>query len=175
MKGYPVDRPFEELSDSGLLWLINRVVFHPRGFALAITVTDDGEATGWSLMGDGSEQWRYGDDEDDKFRRAEATLNAQRRPSALPACRDVGAIELSEAPGGQYVIGRADQSVDMTMVLLKQLLGTCASNRDGLVVFSGVDPVGNPREVAYREIGFNPTSNPDANEGGYLMLERVSE
>lgn len=68
-----MDRPFEDLSATGLLWLINRVVFHPRGYALAITVTD-GKATGWSLLGDGSEPWQFGDDENDNFRRAEAAL-----------------------------------------------------------------------------------------------------
>jgi hypothetical protein len=68
-----VDRPFEDLSTSGLLWLINRTVFHPRGYALAITVTD-GKAVGWALLGDGSEPWQFGSDENDNFRRAEATL-----------------------------------------------------------------------------------------------------
>lgn len=71
-----MDRPFEELSDSGLLWLINRTVFHPRGYALALTIAD-GKAVGWSLLGDGTEPWQFGDDENDKFRRAEAALKGQ--------------------------------------------------------------------------------------------------
>lgn len=58
-------RPFSELRDSGLLWLVNRVVFHPRGYALALhfegVAPDIGECTGWSLMGDGSEPWSMGD------------------------------------------------------------------------------------------------------------------
>lgn len=54
-------RPFSELRDTGLLWLINRVVFHPRGFALGITHDADGNATGWTLLGDGSEAWIMGD------------------------------------------------------------------------------------------------------------------
>lgn len=78
-----MDRPFKDLSDSGLLWLINRTVFHPRGYALALTVAGDGEATGWSLLGDGSEPWQYGevDVENDKFRQAEATLKDSARPA----------------------------------------------------------------------------------------------
>lgn len=52
-------RPFSELRDTGLLWLVNKAVFHPRGFALALFIDDDGEATGWKLEGDGSEPWRY--------------------------------------------------------------------------------------------------------------------
>ena len=32
----PDYRPLLELSEAGLLWLINRVVFHPRGIALAL-------------------------------------------------------------------------------------------------------------------------------------------
>ncbi len=170
-----MDRPFEDLSTTGLLWLINRMVFHPRGYALALTVTDGGKATGWSLMGDGSEPWEYGEIEVglDKFRRAEALLASLRKPAL--AGRTPGALELSQSPDGRYVIGRADQSVDVSMVLLKELLGPCASNQDGLIIFSGVDESGHPRHVAYREVGFNPTDNPEANEGGFVMLERESD
>ena len=39
-------RPLAELRDSGLLWLINRVAFHPRGVALALHQTPEGEVTG---------------------------------------------------------------------------------------------------------------------------------
>jgi len=52
-------RPFHELRDTGLLWLINTTVFHPRGYALSITLDDDGVATGWGLLGDGTERWAY--------------------------------------------------------------------------------------------------------------------
>ena len=55
-------RTFSELRDTGLLWLINTSVFHPRGYALAIHLDDAGVATGWSLMGDGTEAWTMGDD-----------------------------------------------------------------------------------------------------------------
>ena len=51
-------RPLTALKDSGLLWLINRVVFHPRGFALALH-EEDGTIVGWSLQGDGSEPWSF--------------------------------------------------------------------------------------------------------------------
>lgn len=58
-------RPFADFRDSGLLWLVNRVVFHPRGYALALHYTgkfpDMGECTGWSLLGDGTEPWTMGD------------------------------------------------------------------------------------------------------------------
>lgn len=72
-------RPFSELRDSGLLWLINRVVFHPRGYALAIHF-EDGErknATGWSLLGDGEEIWEMGVSEDELFDRVAHTLRDQ--------------------------------------------------------------------------------------------------
>lgn len=58
-------RPFSELRDTGLLWLINRVAFHPRGFALTLHTVrgDDGDTvTGWSLEGDGQEVWVFGDE-----------------------------------------------------------------------------------------------------------------
>lgn len=75
-------QPFSELRSSGLLWLINRVVFHPRGFALALSVRD-GEPAGWKLLGDGSEVWRFEGDEDVLFEAAMATLNE--RSVAAPA------------------------------------------------------------------------------------------
>lgn len=70
-----MDRPFKDLRDSGLLWLINRSVLHPRGFAMALTIADDGEATGWSLLGDGREPWSYDIDEAKRFAQAEATFD----------------------------------------------------------------------------------------------------
>lgn len=66
-----------ELGESGLLWLINKVCFHPRGFALAI-VTDSktGKIKGWDLLGNGSEPWRFTEEVDNEyFHRAEGTLH----------------------------------------------------------------------------------------------------
>lgn len=53
-------RPWIELKSSGLLWLLNASVLHPRGFALAL-VRDprSREIVGWRLLGDGSEPWRF--------------------------------------------------------------------------------------------------------------------
>lgn len=82
-------RPFSELRDTGLLWLINRVVFHPRGYALAFTL-DDMAPEGWSLLGDGSEPWKFGDDvgENELFRAAESTLrDCQTGGSDVPEVR----------------------------------------------------------------------------------------
>lgn len=69
----PDNYSWEHLKTSGLLWLINRVVFHPRGFALGL-VRVDGEYVGWRLLGDGSEVWKFDGDEDDEFARAQQTL-----------------------------------------------------------------------------------------------------
>lgn len=57
------------LHEDGLLWLINRCVFHPRGFALAhIRDTDE-----WSLLGDGTDVWAFPyDSEDESFAAATA-------------------------------------------------------------------------------------------------------
>lgn len=72
-------RDFAELQSSGLLWLINRVVFHPRGYALGIDFNEKGEATGWCLIGDGSEVFSFvhaeADLEDTLFRTANQTLS----------------------------------------------------------------------------------------------------
>lgn len=71
-------RPFSELSDAGMLWLVNATVFHPRGFALALHADESGNVTGWSLLGDGSEPWRFGEDMNERFAAAEQTLRSQR-------------------------------------------------------------------------------------------------
>jgi len=75
-------RPFSELRDTGLLWLVNTAVFHPRGFALAL-VFDGGEAVGWELTGDGTEPWMFDPTDPDlleKFAAAEQTLT-RREPT----------------------------------------------------------------------------------------------
>ena len=69
-------RPMHELRDTGLLWLINTTALHPRGFALALHLDDEGLATGWSLFGDGSEPWVMPDDDylDSRCFRTDSTL-----------------------------------------------------------------------------------------------------
>jgi hypothetical protein len=74
-------RPFAEMRDHGLLWLINRTVFHPRGYALALHVDDDGTTViGWSMLGDGTEPWNYVEsvDEDESFHAVESFLASLR-------------------------------------------------------------------------------------------------
>lgn len=88
-------RPFEELASSGLLWLLNVAVFHPRGFAFTLHAKG-GEVSGWSLQGDGSEPWYFDGPRDGKFRAAEATFAAARvanRPLLdCGTCGGVGAV-----------------------------------------------------------------------------------
>lgn len=86
-------RPFDDLSSSGLLWLINASVFHPRGFALAVKVVD-GKAVGWLLLGDGSEPWYFDGQRDEKFAAVEATLAAARAANRRDCgtCGDTGAV-----------------------------------------------------------------------------------
>lgn len=73
-----VGRPFDELRTSGLLWLINRVVFHPRGFALGFVI-EEGELTGWCIQGDGTDPFRYAADIDERdlLRAAELELGGR--------------------------------------------------------------------------------------------------
>jgi len=54
-------RPITELRSSGLLWLINTTVFHPRGRALGLVVDPDGHLLGWYLRGDGHHPYRLDD------------------------------------------------------------------------------------------------------------------
>lgn len=71
-------RSFNDLRSTGLLWLINATVFHPRGFAFALVLDDDGVLTGWRLLGDGTEPWSFEGSRDDQFR-ATQMLFAQHR------------------------------------------------------------------------------------------------
>lgn len=74
-------RPFEDLSPTGLLWLINRTVFHPRGLALALHRGDDGKIVGWTVDGHGGEVWSFAPDDDDEgFERADRFLRQVRSP-----------------------------------------------------------------------------------------------
>lgn len=56
-------RDWAELQTTGLLWLINTSLLHPRGYALAIGFDDDGNCDGWRIVGDGSTPWQMGCDE----------------------------------------------------------------------------------------------------------------
>ncbi|MFC8361103.1 hypothetical protein ACFUIY_14670 [Streptomyces griseorubiginosus] len=90
------DRPWSELRDSGLLWLINRVVFHPRGIALSVRYDERG-AHGWSLVRTpAGEPWQF-DAETDTLgqARAEATL------------AEVGALPTKTHAAGQSVVDTA--------------------------------------------------------------------
>jgi hypothetical protein len=73
------DRPLTDLIGSGLLWLINRTTFHPRGLALALRTDESGSRLlGWQLVrADDGEPFAFPADVDhDGFQRAEATLRA---------------------------------------------------------------------------------------------------
>jgi hypothetical protein len=61
------DRNFAELQTSGLLWWINRNLFHPRGFALALIFDKNigSEPICWQLLGDGIEPWTMGDTDEE--------------------------------------------------------------------------------------------------------------
>lgn len=69
-------RPLSDLQETGMLWLINRVVFHPRGLALALARNrETGEIVGWRIEGDGSECFAFTEaDDDESFAQAQAFL-----------------------------------------------------------------------------------------------------
>lgn len=99
-------RPFAELIDSGLLWLVNRYALHPRGLAVALHVDEHGQAYGWSLVHNSNgEPWQYDPATDaDGRTRAEATIAAELadvRPDA-PLCMACGgAPAVWELPDGR--------------------------------------------------------------------------
>jgi hypothetical protein len=75
-----------DLHDDGILWLINKSIFHGRGFALGhVPGTSD-----FVLLGDGTETWRYATpeeqagredllSEDEKFKAVEAMFARARQ------------------------------------------------------------------------------------------------
>lgn len=70
IKEVPVD-----LIDDGLLWLINKAAFHPRGFALAY----DTDTKEFILWGNGDEPWAFTEEVDnEKFKAVEAALRRVR-------------------------------------------------------------------------------------------------
>ena len=71
--------PWGALRETGVLWLINRAVFHPRGFALALNFGEEGDPIGWQILGDGTEPWVFEEEtDDDRFLKVEAFLNGLR-------------------------------------------------------------------------------------------------
>jgi len=57
---------FKEFQENGLLWALNRMVLHPRGYAVAFEMHDDDDGVGgWFLMGDGTEVWAFDQETDD--------------------------------------------------------------------------------------------------------------
>ena len=58
-------RTFKEFRERGLLWAINRQIFHPRGLAVAFIINDDGDVVGWDLVGNGKEVYVFDDKTDD--------------------------------------------------------------------------------------------------------------
>lgn len=77
----PRTRSWHDFRSSGLLWLINRVVFHPRGRAVALAYNDKDECIGWQLLGDGTTVWSFHHEEEKTlFVAAERTLRVDKKP-----------------------------------------------------------------------------------------------
>ena len=65
-----------DLLDDGVLWAINRIVFHPRGFALGYNPDEKN----FTLLGNGQEVWTFApQDDDDKFVEFEAFLERAKK------------------------------------------------------------------------------------------------
>jgi hypothetical protein len=90
---------FQQLREHGVLWAINRVLFHPRGFALALVPdAETGEFQGWTIVGDGQEVWRFDseDVEDKHFAAFEQLLRDHRSWTNAPE-----PVEQAEPLGGR--------------------------------------------------------------------------
>lgn len=91
----------ERLMDTGLLWYVNRVAFHPRGFSLGLHSVD-GVVTGFQLTAtDGTELFSFDPEaEDDFFRRVEAFLGEVRTKANMAETGDDSEdADADEEPG----------------------------------------------------------------------------
>lgn len=94
---------FEEARQTGLLWAINKVLMHPRGFALAFEYPHGAELEdikahavepmGFSVVGDASEPWSFAEGLDDEgfaaFEDFLALHRAEPGPQGTPLAEDV--------------------------------------------------------------------------------------
>lgn len=69
------------LRDSGLLWLINTSVFHPRGYALFLSIPTEaeraeGQVESFGFWGDGTEPYSFGDSAEEEFTALERVLSS---------------------------------------------------------------------------------------------------
>jgi hypothetical protein len=72
-------RNMVDLREDGVLWAINKVLFHPRGYALSLL--PDGT---FELLGDGSEAWQFSlDIEHGSFVKFESLLERAKFPSSV--------------------------------------------------------------------------------------------
>lgn len=101
-------RPFIDLNTTGLLWLINRQVFHPLGFALALHTDNLGRAVSWSLQGDGVAPMNFPDGmETDSRRLADQTLaeaREQARRAAEPEPQPEPEVEVEVEVGPEVEV-----------------------------------------------------------------------
>lgn len=83
-----------KLREDGLLWLINKAVLHPRGFALGVD-----EHGGLWMLGDGTEPWRMGDvvPEDDLFAKTIAMFDRARETNGQQATARASAPQAEES------------------------------------------------------------------------------
>lgn len=96
--GDPDDGATVNLRRDGVLWIVNRIVFHPRGFALG--VTEDG---GMRLYGAGAETWIYASDvpEQSAFVAFEALLDRAREHNAVTTKPRRKETSEGESPSGE--------------------------------------------------------------------------
>ncbi len=110
-------QPLEALRSSGVLWAVNRAL-HPRGFALALALDDDGKVTGWTLVGNGTAPMAFdARDDADGFAAFEATIANARLGSEYVATQPPPAPVKAE-PELQAFIGAESQSRTLAGVVV---------------------------------------------------------
>ncbi len=97
-------------------------------------------------------------------------------PSGWKLTAFAGLLNLAHKTDGTLVIEHADRCVAVSRALLDQLAKSphlrCNGDR---LTFIGLDADDVPCSVIYDRVGFDPTSHPALNEGGFHLLQRVEQ
>lgn len=86
-----------------------------------------------------------------------------------------GALDIRERiEDGLLRIRTADRRVAVSRTLMQAFNTNPNTVWDGRhLTVAGIDGDDQLAEVVYRSAGFDPTAHPEANEGGFHLLERV--
>lgn len=88
-----------------------------------------------------------------------------------------GSLDITRTQDQKVLVRRADPEIAVSAKLMTEIeLGqhSQVTRRGDELTICGIAEAGYPVAVLYRISGFEPTAAPDANEGGFHLLDRVA-